>query len=116
MRKVGRNAPCPCGSGRQYTQCCGAKGSSALQGLRPGMRMKGGIRCDPEAAGFMVIVHTWDNAAGHGEPTEWRTPEVFPTEEAAMQCYKESIRPALSALMTQASGQADATVVHRKLA
>ena len=41
---------------------------------------------------------------------------MFPTEEAAMQCYKESIRPALSALMTQASGQADATVVHRKLA
>jgi hypothetical protein len=79
------------------------------------MRMKGGVRFDPEAAGFMVIVHTWDNAAGHGEPTEWRTPEVFPTEEAAMQCYKESIRPALSALMAQASGQADATVVHRKL-
>jgi SEC-C motif len=88
MRQAGRNAPCPCGSGRQYTQCCGAKGSSVLQGLRPGMRMKGGVRFDPEAAGFMVIVHTWDNAAGHGEPTEWRTPEVFPTEEAAMQCYK----------------------------
>ena len=115
MRKVGRNALCPCGSGRKYKQCCGAKGASALQGLRPGMRMKGGVRFDPEALGFLVIVHTWDNAAGHGEPTEWRTPEVFPTEEAAMQCYKESIRPALSVLMAQASGQADATVVHRKL-
>jgi preprotein translocase subunit SecA len=23
--KVGRNAPCPCGSGRKYKQCCGAK-------------------------------------------------------------------------------------------
>ncbi len=32
-----------------------------------------------------------------------------------MQCYTESIRPALSELMAQASGQADATVVHRKL-
>ena len=42
-------------------------------------------------------------------------PEVFPTEEAAMQCYTESIRPALSELMAQASDQADATVVHRKL-
>jgi SEC-C motif len=115
MRKAGRNAPCPCGSGRQYTQCGGAKGASALQDLRPGMRRKGGVRFAPEAAGFMVIVHTWDNAAGHGEPTEWRTPEVFPTEEAAMQCYKESIRPALSELIAQASGQADATVVHRKL-
>jgi uncharacterized protein len=23
-KKVGRNAPCPCGSGRKYKQCCGA--------------------------------------------------------------------------------------------
>jgi hypothetical protein len=23
-RKVGRNAPCPCGSGRKYKRCCGA--------------------------------------------------------------------------------------------
>jgi preprotein translocase subunit SecA len=22
--KVGRNAPCPCGSGRKYKRCCGA--------------------------------------------------------------------------------------------
>ncbi len=22
-RKVGRNAPCPCGSGRKYKRCCG---------------------------------------------------------------------------------------------
>ncbi|MCY3793816.1 MAG: SEC-C metal-binding domain-containing protein, partial [Gammaproteobacteria bacterium] len=22
-RKVGRNEPCPCGSGRKYKQCCG---------------------------------------------------------------------------------------------
>jgi uncharacterized protein len=24
--KVGRNDPCPCGSGRKYKQCCGAPG------------------------------------------------------------------------------------------
>jgi len=23
--KVGRNDPCPCGSGRKYKKCCGAK-------------------------------------------------------------------------------------------
>jgi len=22
--KVGRNAPCPCGSGRKYKKCCGS--------------------------------------------------------------------------------------------
>ncbi|MGQ9733412.1 MAG: SEC-C metal-binding domain-containing protein, partial [Candidatus Zipacnadales bacterium] len=23
-RKVGRNDPCPCGSGKKYKKCCGA--------------------------------------------------------------------------------------------
>jgi len=25
-QKVGRNEPCPCGSGRKYKKCCGAGG------------------------------------------------------------------------------------------
>jgi hypothetical protein len=53
--------------------------------------------------------------AGHGDPTEWCAPEVFPTEEAAMRYYKTAIRPALARLMAHASRQVDATVVHRKL-
>ena len=24
-RKIGRNDPCPCGSGKKYKKCCGAK-------------------------------------------------------------------------------------------
>ena len=28
-QKVGRNDPCPCGSGKKYKSCCGANGSSA---------------------------------------------------------------------------------------
>jgi len=27
-RKVGRNEPCPCGSGKKYKQCCGRAGVS----------------------------------------------------------------------------------------
>jgi uncharacterized protein YecA (UPF0149 family) len=23
--KIGRNAPCPCGSGKKYKKCCGAR-------------------------------------------------------------------------------------------
>ncbi|WP_369126216.1 SEC-C metal-binding domain-containing protein [Bacillus massiliigorillae] len=23
MKKVGRNEPCPCGSGKKYKKCCG---------------------------------------------------------------------------------------------
>ena len=26
-RKVGRNEPCPCGSGKKYKHCCGRAGS-----------------------------------------------------------------------------------------
>jgi uncharacterized protein len=28
--KVGRNDPCPCGSGKKYKRCCGAPGARAL--------------------------------------------------------------------------------------
>ena len=27
--KVGRNEPCPCGSGKKYKKCCGAGGGSS---------------------------------------------------------------------------------------
>ncbi len=79
------------------------------------MRMKGGVRFDPNVEGFIVTVHTWKNVAGHGDPTEWRASEVFPSEEAAMRYYKTSIRSALARLMAHASRQVDATFVHRKL-
>ncbi len=57
MYKVSRNDPCPCGSGNKYKKCCGAKRSSPLNGLTPGIRMKGGVRFDPESHGFIAIVH-----------------------------------------------------------
>ena len=28
-KKVGRNDPCPCGSGKKYKKCCGADGTEA---------------------------------------------------------------------------------------
>lgn len=31
MGKVGRNAPCPCGSGKKYKRCCLAKGNGAAR-------------------------------------------------------------------------------------
>ena len=27
--KVGRNEPCPCGSGKKYKKCCGSKGAAS---------------------------------------------------------------------------------------
>jgi hypothetical protein len=59
------------------------------------------VRFDPAINGFVAIVHIWDNVHAYGEPDEWRAPQVFPTEEAAMEYYKTSIRPALERLMAE---------------
>ena len=78
--------------------------------------MKGGVRFDPTVNGFVAIVHTWDNVHCYGEPEEWRSSEVFSTEEAAMQYYKTSIRPSLERMMAKmAKGQSGSTFTHRKL-
>lgn len=82
----------------------------------PGLRMKGGVRSNPTGDGFIAIVHTWDNIECRGELTEWRSPEVFPTEEAAMQYHKTSIRPMLEQLVAKVAKETPRTkAIHRKL-
>lgn len=92
------------------------KRRSPPKGLASGIRMKGGVLFDPQANGFIVIVHQWDNPDCRGEPDEWRYPEVFPTEEAAMQYYKTSIRPALKQMMAETAGKLPGSgFIHREL-
>ena len=88
--------------------------AGALPGLMPAIRMKGGVRYDPSINGFVAIVHSWDNALCVGELQEWRTSQVFPTEEAALQYYKTNIRPELEKMMAQAE-QSSIKTLHRKL-
>ena len=88
--------------------------SQLLPGLKPGIRMKGGVRYDPSVNGFVAIVHTWDNVMCNGEPQEWRSPQVFPTEEAAMQYYKTNIRLALEQMTSQLA-KSSKNIIHRKL-
>ncbi len=35
MAKIGRNAPCPCGSGRKYKKCCGFSMNQRASGPVP---------------------------------------------------------------------------------
>jgi methionyl aminopeptidase len=42
--KVGRNAPCPCGSGLKYKKCCLGKGGGPVQGPAETYQTKYGIR------------------------------------------------------------------------
>ncbi|MGB0387804.1 MAG: SEC-C metal-binding domain-containing protein [Ardenticatenaceae bacterium] len=127
MAKTRRNAPCPCGSGRKYKTCCGRKRASTgatsassrvqevLEGLRPALRMKGGVLYDPEENGFFAIVHTWDNMFAYGEPEEWRAPQRFPTEKAAMRYYKTTIRPQIEQMMAEMNTKSGVRSSHRKL-
>ena len=34
MKTIGRNDPCPCGSGKKFKRCCGAEGTAAAADLR----------------------------------------------------------------------------------
>ena len=77
---------------------------------------EGGVRSNPTGSGFVAIVHVWDNIECRGEPEEWRSPEVFSTEEEAMQYYKTSIRPALERMMAKmAKEKPGITSIHRRL-
>lgn len=38
MAKVGRNAPCPCGSGKKYKKCCFLRQDGKTQSAEPQMR------------------------------------------------------------------------------
>jgi hypothetical protein len=113
---VGRNDPCPCGSGKKFKTCCAAKGETATAGLGAAIRMKGGVAYDASASAYRAIVHSWDNAECSGEPQEWQSAETFDSEDAAMDFYKVSIRPGLERLMAEASRKVqDGTFVHRRL-
>ena len=81
-----------------------------------GIRMKGGVRFDEQNDGYVAIVHTWDNVYCKGEPTEWRSPKIFPTEEEAMKYYKLSIRPDMQRMISKIENDlSDGTLIHRKL-
>ena len=73
---IGRNAPCPCGSGKKYKKCCAAKQERPL-GLEPAIRMKGGVAFDPEADAFRAIIHSWDNPDCEGGAHEWQSEQAF---------------------------------------
>lgn len=113
---IGRNDPCPCGSGKKYKKCCAVKRDSALSGLNAAIRMKGGVSFDPIAYAYRAIVHSWGNTECAGEPEEWQSTETFRSEDKAMSFYKANIRPGLERLMAEASGKTkDGVFMHRRL-
>jgi len=116
METVGRNALCPCGSGKKYKACCMSKAQSNFEGLPYGLRVKGGVGYDPGAGGFVVIVHIWDNIECRGEPKEWSYPQVYQSEDEAMHDYKTFIRPRLKRILEKKVEKSKAGVfIHHQL-
>ena len=101
--KTGRNDPCPCGSGKKYKKCCAQKQAQAPSGLKPAIRMKGGIAFDAQVDAYRAIVHSWDNPDCAGNPDEWKSDQMFQSEDEAMSFYKMNIRPKLERFMKKAS-------------
>ncbi len=61
MRSVGRNNPCPCGSGKKYKKCCLGKvdkKGSAIAGVIAGIGVIGG--------GIVAAIYGWRYGAGVG--------------------------------------------------
>ena len=113
---IGRNDPCPCGSGKKFKRCCAAQEAVPTVGLGAALRMKGGVAFDYSASAYRAIVHSWDNAECIGEPQQWESSETFSTEEAAMTYYKIRIRPELTRLMSDAAQkEKGGTFLHRRL-
>jgi len=116
MMTVGRNDPCPCGSGKKLKQCCSVQQRTGTSGPWAAIRMKGGVAFDPTVNAYRPIVHSWENAHCIGEPKEWRSGETFASEDDAMDFYKANIRPGLERLMVEASRKVkDGTFAHRRL-
>lgn len=114
MSKTGKNVHR--GSRSRYNSRREARRPDTLEGLPAGIRMKGGIRSNPTGDGYIAIVHVWDNIECRGEPEEWRSSEVFATEEEAMRYYKANIRPGLERMMAEmASERPGGKFIHRKL-
>ncbi len=80
-----------------------------------GIRMKGGVAFDPEGNGFIAIVHSWDNEHCLGEPEEWRSSRIFPTEGKAMRFYKKAVRPKLKRAMRHAAKIKGVSTRHTEL-
>ncbi len=113
--KTGRNDPCSCGSGKKFKKCCAQKQEQTPIGLRPAVRMKGGVSFDQEVNAFRVVVHSWDNTDCLGAPKEWQSEQTFQSEESGMTFYKVNIRPKLERLMQKIGKKEGVTTSTRRL-
>jgi tetratricopeptide (TPR) repeat protein len=57
MAKIGRNEPCPCGSGKKYKKCCEAAQSASAAPVTPRLKLSDWmpVEDDPDALSNSVV-------------------------------------------------------------
>ena len=93
MRKVGRNDPCPCGSGRKVKRCCGVErgpdeDSTARAFLAEVSRDAAGLLHVSEAQ-FIAMMQQWSGLAAIYPSLRVRLPDHSPAVERLAQACVE---------------------------
>jgi hypothetical protein len=68
-RRVGRNEPCPCGSGRKYKHCCLAKDEAAAREAR--------VKAEAKAAKAAEKAADKEGASPEAAPPPPRKPQTY---------------------------------------
>jgi len=95
QEKTGRNAPCPCGSGRKYKKCCEVKSERESQPwVRPTSRPELDWRCVPAFIGSKRFMKDLEALVDVIEADPELREFIFPALEAA-DFYQKSLEAAL---------------------
>jgi hypothetical protein len=125
MAKVGRNSPCPCGSGKKYKHCCGALSQAAPgpaateSGAQLGLRYLTGSGVAPDPAKGVALI---EQAAQAGDPegawlaatvascSFWRPRNWALAFDYLLQAARQGHAPARGALRLLAGGPSASAV------
>jgi hypothetical protein len=93
MRKVGRNDPCPCGSGRKVKRCCGVErgpdeDSAARAFLAEVSRDAAGLLHVSESQ-FIAMMQEWSGLSAIYPSLRVRLPDHSPAVQRLAQAYVE---------------------------
>ena len=104
MSKIGRNAPCPCGSGKKYKRCCAGKDSELVQRELPSghFRYESGTYGGP-GKGYVPSILSYKEIG----PDSWEEhfclvkPDAVSDEEDAAASISETHLSAAKAIMAK---------------
>jgi hypothetical protein len=116
MAKIGRNSPCPCGSGKKYKRCCEKKEAAMKRrGLPPGrFRYESGSYGGP-GRGYMPSIICYKEL----KPNSWKEhfclvkPDGILNDENTVSSIAEKHLAAAQAIISSGGGPQDFALILR---